>query len=69
MQGKGWLKFFLCVIGMVMIGEGLPYFAAPDKMKQMIQTISGLDDKSLRKFGFFLMAIGLCVVYLAMKGN
>lgn len=63
------MKFFLCVIGMVMIIEGLPYFAAPDKMKQMIQTIAGLDDASLKKFGFFLMAAGLCVVYFAMKGS
>ena len=65
------MKLFLCVIGMVMIVEGLPYFAIPDKMKVMIQTIAGLDDASLRKFGFFLMAVGLVIVYLAvkMKGN
>ena len=27
------MKFFLSVIGMVMIVEGLPYFAFPDQIK------------------------------------
>ena len=30
------MKFFLCVIGMVMIVEGLPWFAFPEKMKRML---------------------------------
>lgn len=62
------MKFFLCVMGMVMIVEGLPYFAFPSKMKQMIRMVTGLDDSSLRRFGFFLMLSGLAVVYFSMKG-
>ncbi len=61
------MKFFLCVIGMVMIIEGMPYFAFPQKMKEMIRMVISLDDTNLRKFGFFLMAAGLCVVYFSMK--
>ena len=61
------MKFFFCVMGMVMIVEGLPYFAFPRKMREMVQMITGLDDTSLRRFGFFLMAAGLCVVYVSMK--
>jgi uncharacterized protein YjeT (DUF2065 family) len=63
------MKFFLCVMGMVMIVEGLPYFAFPRKMKQMIQVMLGLENTYMRKFGFFLMVAGLCVVYLAMKAG
>lgn len=63
------MKLFFCVIGMVMIVEGLPYFAFPGKMKEMIRAISTLDDSNLRKFGFVLMAVGLCVLYMAMKGS
>ncbi len=62
------MKFFLCVMGMVMIVEGLPYFAFPSRMKQMVQMITGLDDTSLRRFGFILMLAGLVVVYFSMKG-
>jgi len=57
------MKFFLCVLGMVMIVEGLPYFAAPEKMKYWIQKIAATPDGSLRRFGLVLMAIGLFLVY------
>ncbi len=33
------MEFFLCVIGMVMIVEGLPYFAFPEKMKFWVQKV------------------------------
>ena len=63
------MKFFFCVIGMVMIVEGLPYFAFPQKMKEMIRMMISQDDHSLRKFGFVLMAAGLCIVYMSMKAG
>ncbi len=63
------MKFFLSVIGMVMIVEGLPYFAFPGKMKATVQMILGLSDAHLRRFGFFLMLAGLGLVSLAMGGN
>lgn len=58
------MDFFLCVIGMVMIVEGLPYFAFPDKMKDWIQKILELPEGSLRRFGFVLMGIGLFLIYM-----
>ena len=58
------MKFFLCVIGMVMVVEGLPYFAFPEKMKFVIQKVMDMPDKALQKFGFVLMLIGICLVYL-----
>lgn len=57
------MKFFLCVVGMVMIIEGLPYFAFPEKMKFWIQKIAVTPDGSLRKFGVVLMVLGLVLVY------
>ena len=58
------MKFFLCVIGMVMVVEGLPYFAFPEKMKFVIQKVIEMPDKALQKFGFMLILIGICLVYL-----
>jgi len=63
------MKFFFCVMGMVMIVEGLPYFAFPGKMKEMVQTLITLENTSLRKFGFVLMLAGLCILYFAMDGQ
>ena len=60
------MKFFLCVLGMVMIVEGLPYFAFPEKMKYWMQTIMSIPEASLRRFGFVLMAAGLGLVYFGM---
>ena len=61
------MKFFLCVIGMVMVVEGFPYFAFPEKMKFVIQKVIEMPDKALQKFGFVLMLIGLCLVYLGKQ--
>jgi uncharacterized protein YjeT (DUF2065 family) len=59
------VEFFLCVVGMVMIVEGLPYFAAPSKIKVWVRKLIELPDASLRVMGFLLMLSGLGLVYLA----
>ena len=61
------MEFFLCVLGMVMIVEGLPYFVFPEKMKFWVKKIVLTPDGSLRRFGFALMAIGLGLVYLGKR--
>lgn len=58
------MDFFLCVIGMVMIIEGLPYFAFPDRMKEMMARVLELPDQTLRIFGFVLMFLGLFLTYI-----
>lgn len=57
------MGYFLSVIGMVMIIEGLPYFGFPEKMKKFVASMLALPDRQLRVFGFGLMAIGLAFVY------
>ncbi|MBT9439004.1 MAG: DUF2065 domain-containing protein [Thermodesulfobacteriota bacterium] len=58
------MEFFLCVLGMVMVVEGLPYFAFPERMKFWLQKIVEMPDETLRKFGLIIMLIGLFIVYL-----
>lgn len=58
------MKFFLCVAGMVMIIEGLPWFAFPDKMKQILSLMFEQPEPVLRRLGFFLMLAGLGCVWL-----
>ena len=57
------LKFFLCVIGMVLVLEGLPYFAFPEKIKSLYLKIQEASDANLRMLGFLAMFIGLLLVY------
>ena len=61
------MSFFLCVIGMVMIVEGLPYFAFPEKMKSVVNKLLQMPDGTLRKFGFVLMVAGLLFVYVGKR--
>jgi uncharacterized protein YjeT (DUF2065 family) len=62
------MKFFLCVLGMVMIIEGLPYFAFPEKMKTWMLQIQAMSDGTLRRLGLILMAVGLGLTYIGNAG-
>ena len=57
-------KFFLCVVGMVLVLEGLPYFAFPEKLKSLYLKIQEVSDTNLRMLGFLAMVVGLLLVYL-----
>lgn len=58
------MRYFLCVIGMVMIVEGLPYFAFPEKMRAWLLKILETPDHTLRRMGMVMMMAGLVLVYL-----
>ncbi len=62
------MKFFLCVIGMVMIFEGLPYFAFPQKMKRWMLQMMSIPEEMLRRLGLALMLGGLALVYFGRRG-
>jgi uncharacterized protein YjeT (DUF2065 family) len=61
------MKFFLCVVGMVMVIEGLPYFAFPEKMKLLVAQVLAMPEKSLRIFGLVLMLTGVFLVALGKR--
>ena len=61
------MDFFLCVMGMVMIVEGLPYFTFPVKMKTWILKVAEMPEGSLRRVGFVLMLLGLVLVYAGKR--
>jgi len=58
------MKFFLCVLGMVFVIEGLPYFAFPDKVKAYLVKLLEIRDATLRLLGLTVMLLGLLLVYL-----
>ena len=61
------MDFFLCVLGMVMIVEGIPYFAFPDKMKVWVRKVIEIPDLQLRRTGLILMGFGLFLVYIGKR--
>jgi uncharacterized protein len=62
------MEFFLCVLGMVLVVEGLPYFAFPEKMKALMKMMHEQDDTTLRIVGGTLLVLGLLIVFLARRG-
>ncbi|MBF0451415.1 MAG: DUF2065 domain-containing protein [Candidatus Magnetomorum sp.] len=61
------MEFFLCVIGMTLIIEGLPYFAFPEQLKIWLTEMLEIPDNILRGMGFCLMMGGLFLVYLGKR--
>ena len=57
------MKFFLCVMGMVLILEGLPYFAFPDKIKSFLMKLTDIPDRVLRLMGLAAVISGLALVF------
>ena len=58
------MKLFLCVIGMVLIIEGLPYVAFPEKIKSYLIKMSSIPEGTLRVLGLAFVTIGLVLVYI-----
>ena len=58
------MKLLLCLLGLVLVIEGLPYFAFPDRMKRWMGKIREVPDGQLRIMGFFAMCIGLVLAYV-----
>jgi uncharacterized protein YjeT (DUF2065 family) len=58
------MKLLFCLLGLVLVVEGLPYFAFPEKMKNWMKKIEELPNPHLRAMGFVAMCVGLvgCVL-------
>lgn len=59
------MVFALTVLGVILILEGLPYFAFPSRVKEWALMMQDLPGKSLRVMGLVSMAMGLALLYLA----
>ena len=57
------MEYFLCVLGMVFIIEGLPYFAFPEKVKSYIMKLQEMPDSVLRILGLSAIITGLILIY------
>ncbi|MHB8907384.1 MAG: DUF2065 domain-containing protein [Syntrophales bacterium] len=57
------MDYFLSVMGMVLIVEGLPYLAFPDRIKSYLRKLTSIPDMTLRIMGSLAVIIGLLLVY------
>jgi uncharacterized protein len=58
------MEFFMTVLGIVLIVEGVPWFLSPRGMKSVLRQLFTVPEHHLRLLGFFLMILGLLAVFL-----
>lgn len=63
------MKFFLSVVGVVLVVEGIPWFLSPQGFKRMLLQMLPVPELVLRIMGLLLMLSGLATVYLAINSN
>ena len=63
------MSFFLSALGLMMVFEGIPYFCFPKKVEAFAEKLPEISDSTLRVVGFFLMMMGLLVVYIGGAKN
>jgi uncharacterized protein len=61
------VDYFLCVVGMVFIIEGLPYLVFPEKLKPYLIKITALPDSVLRVIGISAIILGLILLYFGRR--
>jgi hypothetical protein len=61
------VNLFLSAVGLLLILEGAPYFAVPDRMKALMAQVSEAPPSVLRLMGLLAMAAGAAVLYLARR--
>lgn len=57
------MKYFLCVLGMIFVIEGLPYFTFPSQIKTYLRRLTEVPDTTLRILGAVVVLAGLLLVY------
>lgn len=57
------MKYFLCVLGMVFVVEGLPYCTFPESIKAYLRRLAEIPDTTLRILGAAAVILGLLLIY------
>ena len=63
------MQLFLLVLGMVLILEGLPYAAAPEKMREWLMKLSDVPPATLRILGISSLSFGFLICWIVQKSN
>ncbi len=61
------MAYFLCVLGLALVLEGLPYLAFPEQMKSLLKKIPETPSTAIRIFGTVAIGIGLFIIYIAQN--
>lgn len=63
------MVFLLSLLGVLLIIEGIPYFAFPVKAKDWARALLDIPERSLRIMGVVAMVFGLFLLFIAATMN
>lgn len=63
------MEFFLTLLGLILIIEGLPYAASPEAMQRWLAQVQELPPSTLRGFGLVAVGLGLFLCYLTQRSG
>ncbi|NDY42512.1 DUF2065 domain-containing protein [Dissulfurirhabdus thermomarina] len=63
------MKLLVCLLGLVLVVEGLPYFAFPEKMQGWLRQLSEIPPGHLRWIGLASTLFGLALCYLGRRSG
>lgn len=63
------MKLLVLVFAMVLIVEGLPYAAAPEKMREWLLKLSEVPPSTLRVVGLVSLGTGLLICWVVLRSN
>ncbi len=59
-----YMKFFLTLIGLILVLEGLPYVASPEAMRHWLRQLVNMEPRQLRIMGLIAMTVGFALLLL-----
>lgn len=63
------MEDLITVLGLILVLEGLPYFAFPETFKAWVVRVLELPESRLRIYGLISMTLGLFLIYLARRSG
>ena len=60
-------RLIIVAFGIMLIFEGIVYFAFPEAAKRLMNEVQQLPDKVLRIFGFIALVVGLLFIFLGSR--
>ncbi len=58
------MKFFLTLVGLIFVLEGLPYVASPEAMRNWLRQLVNMEPSQLRFMGLVAMTVGFTLLWL-----
>ncbi len=58
---------FLAALALVLVIEGMVPFISPQSLRKLQESMSQLDDRTLRNIGLFSMICGVVLLYLVRR--